>query len=56
MLSTQHPTADWLRKGGSYFDVAVETDVWKLPGGDWEVSYWREPLTALCDAVFAPAS
>ncbi len=52
VLSTQHPTADWLRKGGSYFDVAVATDVWKLPGGDWEVSYWREPLTSLCDAVF----
>ena len=51
VMSTQHPTSDWLRKGGSYFDVAVETDVWKLPGGDWEVSYWREPLTSLCDAV-----
>ncbi|MFM2076215.1 MAG: hypothetical protein RJA49_105 [Actinomycetota bacterium] len=52
VLSTQHPTADWRRKGGSYFDVVVETDVWKLPGGDWRVSFWREPLTSLCDAVY----
>ncbi len=24
VLSTQHPTTDWLRKGGSYFDVQEE--------------------------------
>lgn len=24
VLSTQHPMADWLDKGGSYFDVAIE--------------------------------
>lgn len=51
VLSTQHPTADWLRKGGSYFDVAVEEDVWHRPEGDWAVRYWREPLTSLCEAV-----
>jgi SAM-dependent methyltransferase len=51
VLSTQHPTADWLRKGGGYFDVVVETDVWWRDGEAVEVSYWREPLTALCDAA-----
>ena len=51
VLSTTHPTADWLRKGGSYFDVKVESDVWKRIGGNWEVPFWREPLTSLCDAV-----
>jgi SAM-dependent methyltransferase len=48
VLSTQHPTIDWLRKGGSYFDIAQETDTWRL-GVD--VRFWREPLTVLCDAV-----
>lgn len=52
VVSTQHPTADWLRKGGSYFDVKVETDVWHREERDWEVRFWREPLTSLCDAVY----
>jgi SAM-dependent methyltransferase len=50
VLSTQHPTQDWLRKGGSYFDVAVEHDVWRPDSGGWAVSYWREPLSSLTDA------
>lgn len=56
VLSTQHPTADWLRKGGSYFDVTLESDEWKPKGGGrrfaWEVQFWREPLTALCHAIY----
>jgi SAM-dependent methyltransferase len=52
VISTQHPTTDWLRKGGSYFDVVIETDVWELHDADWTVRFWREPLTSLCDAVF----
>jgi SAM-dependent methyltransferase len=48
VLSTQHPTTDWLRKGGSYFDVKLETDVWHTEEGDQPVRFWREPLTALC--------
>ncbi|HEY0388703.1 MAG TPA: class I SAM-dependent methyltransferase [Gaiellales bacterium] len=52
VMSTQHPTADWLRKGGSYFAVQEEVDTWKL-GGEavWEVRFWREPLTSLCAAI-----
>ena len=52
VLSTQHPTTDWLRKGGSYFDVAIETDIWEREEGNWDVSFWREPLTSLCAAIF----
>ncbi|HEY2868221.1 MAG TPA: hypothetical protein VGJ11_01870 [Gaiellales bacterium] len=51
VLSTQHPTADWLRKGGSYFDIASEVDVWERYGWTYEVPFWREPLTSLCAAV-----
>ena len=48
VVSTQHPTMDWLRKGGSYFDVKLETDIWRTPAGDQPVRFWREPLSALC--------
>ena len=49
VISTQHPTTDWLRKGGSYFDVAREVDRWRDVGTD--VAFWREPLTVLCEAI-----
>jgi SAM-dependent methyltransferase len=51
VVSTQHPTADWLRKGGSYFDRVLETDVWESPDGPQEVRFWREPLSSLCAAA-----
>jgi SAM-dependent methyltransferase len=51
VLSTQHPTTDWMRKGGSYFDVREEVDEWKRDGRTYEVRFWREPLTSLCAAV-----
>ena len=50
VLSTTHPTVDWLRKGGSYFDVVLESDEWGVGGGT-QVQYWREPLSALCGAA-----
>jgi len=51
VLSTQHPTADWLRWGGSYFDVSLVDDVWRRDGVDYTVRFWREPLTTLCAAA-----
>ena len=51
VVSTQHPTFDWLRKGGSYFDVRVEEDVWQRDGGEYTVRYWREPLGVFCAAA-----
>lgn len=51
VLSTQHPTTDWLRKGGSYFDRVLETDAWSMLSGRHEVRFWREPLSDLCDAA-----
>ncbi|MDQ6875786.1 MAG: class I SAM-dependent methyltransferase [Actinomycetota bacterium] len=54
VMSTQHPTSDWLRKGGSYFDRVLESDTWRLPTGDLQqVRYWREPLADLCGAATA---
>jgi SAM-dependent methyltransferase len=51
VVSTHHPTTDWLRKGGSYFDRRLETDVWQSPAGEQRVRFWREPLTDLCAAA-----
>jgi SAM-dependent methyltransferase len=51
VISTQHPLMDWLRKGGSYFQVTLETDIWRTPSGDQPVRFWREPLSALCTAA-----
>ena len=51
VVSTQHPVMDWLRKGGSYFQATLETDIWRIPSGDQPVHFWREPLSALCTAA-----
>jgi SAM-dependent methyltransferase len=51
VISTQHPVMDWLRKGGSYFQTVLETDIWHTPSGDQPVQFWRESLSALCAAA-----
>jgi SAM-dependent methyltransferase len=53
VVSTQHPTTDWLRKGGSYFETKEEEDIWHRDDGDHTVHFWREPLTAFCAAIAA---
>lgn len=50
VVSTHHPTSDWLRLGGSYFSVAPKED-WHR--GD-RTSGTGEPLEATC-AAFADA-
>lgn len=51
VLSTQHPTTDWLRKGGSYFETRAEEDTWHRDEAAFTVRFWREPLTSLCGAI-----
>jgi SAM-dependent methyltransferase len=53
VVSTQHPFMDWLRKGGSYFESKLETDIWRTAAGEQPVGYWREPLSAFCAAAIA---
>jgi 2-polyprenyl-3-methyl-5-hydroxy-6-metoxy-1,4-benzoquinol methylase len=47
-LSTHHPTDDWARLGGSYFDVDAVTEVWSQ---GWTVTAWRMPLTQLTGEI-----
>jgi SAM-dependent methyltransferase len=49
VLSRQHPTGDWLRHGGSYFDVRVIEEVWSR---GWRVRYWLAPLERTCEELF----
>ena len=39
VVSTQHPVMDWLRKGGSYFETTLETDIWHTPSGDQQCTF-----------------
>lgn len=51
IISTPHPTTDWLRLGGGYFEVSKVEDVWAQ---GWRVQQWRQPLERWC-AEFAEA-
>ena len=46
VVSTHHPTSDWLRLGGSYFTVEPVEEDWHQ--GQWHVRYWRQPLDRTC--------
>lgn len=48
VLSRQHPTGDWLRHGGNYFDVRVIEEVWSK---GWRVRYWLTPLESTCEEL-----
>ncbi len=50
VISTHHPTADWQRLGGSYFDVTPVTETWSR---GWEITAWRMPLTRLTEEFVA---
>ena len=46
VVSTHHPMLDWVRLGGSYFDVEVVEESLNR-SKDWPVRYWRRPLTSV---------
>ncbi len=50
VISTHHPTADWCRLGGSYFEVSAVTEVWSK---GWEITAWRMPLSQLTEEFAA---
>ena len=41
VVSRPHPTAEWLKHGGSYFDTRAIEETWS-PG--WRLRYWLAPL------------
>ena len=50
VLSRMHPTGDWLRHGGSYFDVRTIEETWSK---GWTVRYWLAPLERTCEEIYA---
>jgi len=46
VISTHHATEDWLRLGGSYFEVVAVTERWSR---GWEVTAWKTPLSHLTE-------
>jgi SAM-dependent methyltransferase len=50
LISTHHPTADWRRLGGSYFDEGAVTETWSK---GWEITAWRMPLTRITEELAA---
>lgn len=54
VLSSVHPTEDWLRKGGNYFEETWITDVWKSLDYEHPVGCWRTSLDQM-SAEFADA-
>ncbi|HMK10977.1 MAG TPA: methyltransferase domain-containing protein [Acidimicrobiales bacterium] len=53
VLSTSHPTSDWLQSGGSYFAVERVDAFFDGLGGRWRVPFWRLPMGALLDEVIS---
>jgi SAM-dependent methyltransferase len=51
VVSRQHPTANWLSNGGSYFEQRAISETWSK---GWHVRYWLAPLESSC-AEFAAA-
>jgi SAM-dependent methyltransferase len=45
VLSRQHPTGDWLKHGGNYFEPRVIEETWSK---GWKVRYWLAPLERTC--------
>lgn len=48
VLSRLHPTGDWLRHGGNYFESRVIAETWSR---GWQLRYWLTPLEQTCDEL-----
>jgi SAM-dependent methyltransferase len=48
VFSRLHPTGDWLRHGGSYFDLRVVHETWST---GWQVHFWVAPLEVTCEEI-----
>lgn len=48
VLSRQHPTGDWLRHGGNYFQARVIEETWSR---GWRVRYWLTSLEQTCEEL-----
>lgn len=48
VLSRMHPTGDWLRHGGNYFQPRIIDETWSA---GWQVRWWLSPLEQTCEEL-----
>lgn len=54
VLSTHHPAMDWqLHSIEDYFAVKQVTEIWPKGSRDFQVTFWRRPLSAMAAAIAA---
>lgn len=51
VFSTHHPAMDWEHSPQDYFAVKQVTELWRKGDRDFEVTFWRRPLTAMTEAI-----
>lgn len=52
VFSTHHPALDWqLHSPDDYFAITQVTETWQMGGREFEVTFWRRPLTAMTAAI-----
>ncbi|MGD0284870.1 MAG: class I SAM-dependent methyltransferase [Acidimicrobiales bacterium] len=52
VFSTHHPTMDWkLHCPDDYFVVKQVTETWAKGSGEFEVTFWRRPLTVMAESI-----
>ncbi|MCI2416456.1 class I SAM-dependent methyltransferase [Saccharopolyspora sp. K220] len=49
VMSRLHPTGDWLRHGGNYFEPRIVEETWTR---GWRVRFWLAPLEVTCEELF----
>jgi ubiquinone/menaquinone biosynthesis C-methylase UbiE len=49
VMSRMHPTDDWLRHGGNYFETRIVDETWSR---GWHVRYWISPLQQTCAEIY----
>ena len=54
VISTHHPAMDWqLFSSEDYFSIKQVTETWEKGSGNFEVTFWRRPLSAMCADIAA---
>ncbi len=51
VFSTHHPTMDWEHSPDDYFATKQITERWSKGSGEFDVTFWRRPLTAMTHAI-----
>ena len=53
VFSTHHPTMDWEHSPEDYFATKQVTERWHKGSAEFDVTFYRRPLTAMTDAIFS---